>query len=52
MLLASGTDTNAAWWQLAAAVQSSFDLNAERTAIASWQAHHRIIRQPNGRRVR
>lgn len=40
-LLASGTDTNAAWWQLAAALQSSFDLNAERTAIASWQAHHR-----------
>jgi outer membrane PBP1 activator LpoA protein len=39
--LAAGTDTNAAWWQLAAALQSSFDLNAERTAIASWQAHHR-----------
>jgi len=41
-LLAGAANTNAAaWWQLAAALQTSFDLNAERAAIASWQAHHR-----------
>lgn len=42
VLTRSTDDANAAaWWQLAAAVQGSFDLEAERAAIASWREHHR-----------
>jgi uncharacterized protein len=33
--------TATAWWELAAALQRSFDLDAERVAIASWRQHHR-----------
>ncbi len=31
----------AAWWQLADALQRSFDLDAERTAINDWRRNHR-----------
>ena len=31
----------AAWWQLADALQRSFDLDAERTAINDWRRRHR-----------
>jgi len=33
--------TTVAWWQLADAVQRSFDLDAERAAIAEWRRNHR-----------
>jgi outer membrane PBP1 activator LpoA protein len=36
----SGHDDATAWWQLADALQRSFDLNAERTAIANWKRSH------------
>jgi len=34
-------ETAAAWWQLADAMQRSFDLDAERTAISDWRRAHR-----------
>lgn len=33
--------TAAAWWQLADALQRSFDLDAERVAIGDWRRTHR-----------
>jgi len=34
-------ESAAAWWQLADALQRSFDLNAGRTAITDWRRNHR-----------
>ncbi len=37
----NGSGDATAWWQLADALQRSFDLNAERAAISDWKRNHR-----------
>ena len=37
----SQNESAAAWWQLADAMQRSFDLNSGRTAITTWRRNHR-----------